>query len=216
MSLCDESASAWCGGSYWPGKGGTNPENGSSETEDQDMELTITGKNMEISDRIREYVDKKAGRLDRYLRGIDDASLELTRQSAKSAEDRHIAQLTVRVRGTILRAEERAADVFTAFDAVMDKMYRQIIRYKTRRRGRGRVQRGELQPPIEEYEEETPRQIVRSKRFVVLPMDEEEAAEQMELLGHDFFLFLSASTGDLNIIYRRWDGNYGLIEPELA
>ena len=180
------------------------------------MELTITGKNMEISDRIREYVDKKAGRLDRYLRGIDDASLELTRQSAKSAEDRHIAQLTVRVSGTILRAEERAADVFTAFDAVMDKMYRQIIRYKTRRRGRGRAQRGELQPPIEEYEEEAPRQIVRSKRFVVLPMDEEEAAEQMELLGHDFFLFLSASTGELNIIYRRWDGNYGLIEPELA
>jgi len=180
------------------------------------MELTITGKNMEISDRIREYVDKKAGRLDRYLRGIDDASLELTRQSAKSAEDRHIAQLTVRVSGTILRAEERAADVFTAFDAVMDKMYRQIIRYKTRRRGRGRAQREELQPPIEEYEEEAPRQIVRSKRFVVLPMDEEEAAEQMELLGHDFFLFLSASTGELNIIYRRWDGNYGLIEPELA
>ncbi|MGB3905209.1 MAG: ribosome-associated translation inhibitor RaiA [Anaerolineae bacterium] len=180
------------------------------------MELTITGKNMEISDRIREYVDKKAGRLDRYLRGIDDASLELTRQSAKSAEDRHIAQLTVRVKGTILRAEERAADVFTAFDAVMDKMYRQIIRYKTRRRGRARAQGEELQPPIEEYEEEAPRQIVRSKRFVVLPMDEEEAAEQMELLGHDFFLFLSASTGELNIIYRRWDGNYGLIEPELA
>lgn len=182
------------------------------------MDLTITGKNMEISDRVREYVEKKAGKLDRYLSAIDDASLELTRESAKSPEDRHIAQLTVRTRGTILRAEERAADVFTAFDAVLDKMYRQIMRYKTRRRGRGRVQEEELMPPppIEEYEEELPRQIVRTKRFVVLPMDEEEAAEQMELLGHDFFLFLNPETGELNIIYRRRDGNYGLIEPELA
>jgi putative sigma-54 modulation protein len=180
------------------------------------MELTITGKNMEVSDRIREYVERKAERLDRYLRDIEDASLELTRASAKSAQDRHIAQLTVRVKGTILRAEETASDVFTAFDAVLDKMYRQIMRYKTRRRGRGRPQEEELLPPIEEYEEEAPRQIVRTKRFLVLPMDEEEAVEQMELLGHDFFLFLNANTGELNIIYRRRDGDYGLIEPELA
>ncbi|HUW97096.1 MAG TPA: ribosome-associated translation inhibitor RaiA [Anaerolineae bacterium] len=180
------------------------------------MELTITGKNMQISDRIREYVEKKASKLDRYLKNIDEASLELTRSSAKSAEDRHIAQLTVRVRGSILRAEERAADVFTAFDAVLDKMYRQIVRYKTRKRARGRIQEDELMPPLEEYEEEAPRQIVRTKRFLVLPMDEEEAAEQMELLGHDFFLFLNTGTGDLNIIYRRRDGDYGLLEPELA
>jgi putative sigma-54 modulation protein len=180
------------------------------------MELTITGKNMQISDRIREYVEKKASKLDRYLNNIDEASLELTRSSAKSAEDRHIAQLTVRVRGSILRAEERAADVFTAFDAVLDKMYRQIVRYKTRRRARGRAQEDELMPPLEEYEEEAPREIVRTKRFIVLPMDEEEAVEQMELLGHDFFLFLNTGTGELNIIYRRRDGDYGLIEPELA
>jgi putative sigma-54 modulation protein len=180
------------------------------------MDLVITGKNMEISERIRDYVEKKASRLDRYLHTIDEASLELTRASAKSAEDRHIAQLTVRAKGTILRAEERSADVFTAFDAVLDKMYRQIVRYKTRRRTRGRAQEEELLPPLEEYEEEAPKQIVRTKRFLVLPMDEEEAAEQMELLGHDFFLFLNTNTGDLNIIYRRRDGDYGLIEPELV
>lgn len=180
------------------------------------MELVITGRNMEISDGMREYIEKKAGRLDRYLRGIDEASLELTRESAKSADDRHIAQLTVRVRGTILRAEERSADVFTAFDAVLDKMYRQIIRYKTRRRDKQRVQEEDLMPPIEEYDEEAPRRIVRTKRFQVLPMDEEEAAEQMELLGHDFFLFLNGNTGELNVLYRRRNGDYGLIEPELA
>lgn len=180
------------------------------------MELIITGRNMEVSDRVREYVEKKAGKLDRYLNNIDEASLELTKSSAKSAQDRHIAQLTVRVRGTILRAEETAADVFTAFDAVLDKMYRQIIRYKTRRRDRVRAREGELMPPVEEYEEEAPRRIVRTKRFAVLPMDEEEAAEQMELLGHDFFLFMNTNSGELNIIYRRRDGDYGLIEPELV
>jgi putative sigma-54 modulation protein len=171
---------------------------------------------MEVSDRVREYVDKKASKLDRYLANIEEASLELTRAGTRSQDDRHIAQLTVQVKGRILRAEESAADVFTAFDSVLDKMYRQIIRYKTKRRERGRGPEAEPLPPIEEYEEESPRKIVRTKRFVVIPMDEEEAAEQMELLGHDFFLFLNAETGDLNIIYRRRDGDYGLIEPELA
>lgn len=180
------------------------------------MEIIITGKNMEVSDRVREYVNKKASKLDRYLANMEEASLELTRAGAKSQEDRHIAQLTVRVKGSILRAEESAADVFTAFDSVLDKMYRQIIRYKTKRRARGRAPAADLLPPVDEYEEESSRKIVRTKRFVVIPMDEEEAAEQMELLGHDFFLFLNAETGDLNIIYRRRDGDYGLIEPELA
>ncbi len=180
------------------------------------MELIISGKNMEISDRIREYVDKKAAKLDRYLPHIDEAFVELARQSAKSRADRHVAQLTLRTKGSILRAEERAPDVFTAIDAVLDKMYRQIMRYKTRRRGRSRTQEEGLTPPIEEYEEEERKRIVRTKRFLVIPMDEEEAAEQMELLGHDFFLFLNANTGELNVIYRRRDGNYGLIEPELA
>ena len=180
------------------------------------MELIISGKSMEISDGIHEYVEKKAGRLDRYLAHIDEAVIELTRESARSSADRHSAQLTVRAKGTILRAEERSTDVFTAIDTVLDKMYRQIMRYKTRRRGRARIQEEELMPPLEEYEEEEPRRIVRTKRFLVVAMDEEEAAEQMELLGHDFFLFLNANTGELNVIYRRRDGNYGLIEPELA
>ena len=119
------------------------------------MELVITGKNMEISDRIRGYVEKKTDKLDRYLPRIDEALVELRTEGAKSSADRHVVQLTVRVRGTILRAEERATDVFTAIDAVLDKMYRQIMRYKTRGRGRRRVQEEGLMPPVEEPEEET-------------------------------------------------------------
>lgn len=180
------------------------------------MEPVISGRNVEISDTVREYIEKKTSRLDRYLPHVDEAHVELTRESTKSSADRHVVQLTVRARGSILRAEERAPDVFTAVDAVLDKMYRQIMRYKTRRRGRSRPQEEEFVPPVEEFELEEQKRIVRTKRFLVVAMDEEEAAEQMELLGHDFFLFLNGNTGELNVIYRRRDGNYGLIEPELA
>ena len=179
------------------------------------MQLMIQGKNIEVTDRLQEYIDKKVGKLDRYLPTITEARMELSVEGAKSAKDRQVAQLTLWSKGTLLRAEERTADMFTSIDAVVDKMYRQIVRYKGKRYGRGRGT-GEP-PPVEEFEEEEelPR-IVRTKRFQVSPMDEEEAVEQMELLGHDFFVFFNVNTNEVNVIYRRKDGNYGLIEPELA
>jgi len=179
------------------------------------MQLIIQGKNMEITDRLREYIEKKVGKLDRYLPTITEARVELSVEGAKSAKDRQVAQLTVRARGTLLRAEERSADMFASIDAVVDKMYRQIVRYKGKRYGRGRGP-GEM-PPVEVVEEEeAPPRIVRTKRFQVAPMDPEEAVEQMELLGHDFFVFFNVNTNEINVVYRRKDGNYGLIEPELA
>jgi putative sigma-54 modulation protein len=179
------------------------------------MQLIIQGKNIEVTDRLEEYIEKKVGKLDRYLPTITEARMELSVEDARSAKDRQVAQLTVRSKGTLLRAEDRTADMFTSIDAVVDKMYRQIVRYKGKRYGRGRGP-GEI-PPVEEIEEEeeAPR-IVRTKRFQVSPMDEEEAVEQMELLGHDFFVFFNVNTSEVNVIYRRKDGNYGLIEPELA
>ena len=178
------------------------------------MQLIIQGKNIEVTDRLREYIEKKVGKLDRYLPTITEARMELSVESARSAKDRQVAQLTVRSKGTFLRAEERSADMFTAIDAIVDKMYRQIVRYKGKRYGRGRGP-GEI-PPVEEFEEEAPPSIVRTKRFQVIPMDEEEAIEQMELLGHDFFVFFNVNTDGINVLYRRKDGNYGLLEPELA
>jgi len=178
------------------------------------MQLIIKGKNIEISEYLRHYVEKKIGKLDRYLPTISEARVELSVESAKSAADRQVVQVTLKSRGTILRAEERSDDIFASIDAVLDKLYRQIIRYKEKlyRRGKGRGQ----MPPIEEYEEEPPRRIVRRKRFQMSPMSEEEAIEQMELLGHDFFVFYNADSGEINVLYRRRDGNYGIIEPELA
>ncbi|MFQ5814665.1 MAG: ribosome hibernation-promoting factor, HPF/YfiA family [Anaerolineae bacterium] len=178
------------------------------------MQLIIQGKNMEVTDRLREYVEKKVGKLDRYLPTITEARMELSVESTKSAKDRQVAQLTVRSKGTFLRAEERTADMFASIDAIVDKMYRQIVRYKGKRYGRGHGP-GEM-PPVEEFEEEERPRIVRTKRFQVSPMDEEEAVEQMELLGHDFFVFFNINTNEVNVLYRRKDGNYGLIEPDLA
>ena len=180
------------------------------------MQLIIQGKNMEVTDRLQEYIEKKVGKLDRYLPTITEARMELSVEGARSAKDRQAAQLTVWSKGTLLRAEERTADMFTSIDAVVDKMYRQIVRYKGKRYGRGRGP-GDV-PPVEvdEFEEEVAPQIVRTKRFEVSPMDEEEAVEQMELLGHDFFVFFNINSNEINVIYRRKDGDYGLIEPELA
>jgi len=177
------------------------------------MEISIFARNMEMTPRLGEYVERKVEKLDRYLSSIDEARVDLTVENTRSASHRQVAQLTVRVRGTILRAEERTGDMFASIDAVLDKMYRQIARYKGRRRNRWQATAEEL--PIEEPVEETEWEIVRVKRFEVRPMTPEEAIEQMELLGHRFYIFLNADEGAINLVYRRDDGNYGLLQPEL-
>jgi putative sigma-54 modulation protein len=126
-----------------------------------------------------------------------------------------VAQLTVHSKGVLLRAEERSADIFTSVDMVIDKMQRQIDRYKSKRRNRYRSAPVEVAPPAFEEEETEDSRIVRTKRFRVTPMDPEEAIEQMELLGHSFFVFYDVEEGRINVVYSRRDGNYGLLQPEL-
>jgi len=186
------------------------------------LEVEIFGKNMEVTDRIRDYVDKKVGKLDRYLPGIDEARVDLAyAKSARSADDRQVAQITVRGRGFVLRSEERADDIFAALDTALERMQRRIERYKGKRqRGRGdgkSVAEIVAPPPLEEEVEEEGPVIARRKRFLLVPMDEYEALEQMSLLGHEsFFVFFNANTNSINVLYRRRDGNYGLIEPEVG
>ena len=182
------------------------------------MELIIKGKNVEVTDRLREYVEQKIGKLDRYLPSISEAWVELSSEETKAAQDRQVCQVTVRSNGTILRAEERSDDIFSAIDTVLDKMYRQIARYKGKRKNRWRGAGPTVEPlPIamEEEVEEEARSIVRVKRFPMTPMNLEEAVEQMELLGHDFFVFFNGEEGRINVLYRRKGGNYGLLQPEL-
>ncbi|MEJ2209213.1 MAG: ribosome-associated translation inhibitor RaiA [Anaerolineae bacterium] len=181
------------------------------------MELIIKGKNVEVTDRLRDYVEKKVGKLDRYLPSISEAWVELSTEETRSAQDRQVCQITVRSNGTILRAEERSDDIFFSIDNVLDKMYRQIARYKGKRQNRWRSAPTMPEPlPIEvEEDAEELSSIVRVKRFAMTPMLPEEAVEQMELLGHDFFVFYNADEGRVNVLYRRKDGDYGLLQPEL-
>lgn len=178
------------------------------------MDVSVFTRNMEMTPHLSEYVDQKVEKLDRYLPSIDEARMDLTVENTRNAAHRQVAQLTVRVRGKILRAEERTQDMFASIDAVLDKMYRQIARYKGKRQDRVHAVAEELDTG--EAVEETTGEIVRVKRFDVLPMVPEEAIEQMELLGHSFYVFLNADEGAINVVYKRGDGNYGLLQPELA
>ncbi len=190
------------------------------------LEVDIYGRNLEITKRMTDYVNKKVSKLDRFLSGIEEARVDLAYvKSARSASDRQVAQITVHGRGFVLRSEERAEDIFAAIDAALDKMQRRIERYKGKHyRGRGdgrsaaEVIPGEVVEPISEDETgELQPAIVRRKQFVVAPMDELEALEQMSLLGHEnFFVFFNANTNSINVLYRRRDGAYGLIEPTVG
>ena len=179
-------------------------------------EIEIRTKNMELTDRLREYVEKKVSKLTRYIRGIQSTRVDLKHEpSARSAQDRYAAQITVRGKRFILRAEERSDDIAIALNAALDNMQRRIRRYKGRHyRDRGEEVFVETNLPGEEEKTEAP-VVARRKRFALSPMDENEAIEQMELLGHSFFVFFNANTNTINVLYRRRDGTYGLIEPEL-
>ncbi len=188
------------------------------------LEVEIYGRNLEVTDRIQEYVDRKVGKLDRYLPGIEEARVDLAYvKSARSAADRQVAQITVRGKGFVLRSEERADDIFAALDTALDKMQRRIERFKGkhyRGRGDGKSVALEMVAPEMVAEEEAVDlgpTIVRRKKFFLIPMDEAEALEQMSMLGHEnFFIFYNAQTNAINVLYRRRDGSFGLIEPEVG
>lgn len=187
------------------------------------MQISITGKNLEITEALRKYVEKKIGRLDRYLpNNILEGRVELTVESTRAAKDSQVAQVTLRTKQTVLRAEESSADMFASIDAVFEKMQRQIDRFKGKRWSK-RLEGSEViaapEAAIVAAEEEPGDEhpaISRVKRFPMTPMDEEEAVEQMELLGHDFFVFFNGNQSQVNVVYRRKNGGYGLIQPELA
>ena len=184
-------------------------------------EVKVFGRNMEVSDQVHDYVSGKAEKLDRYLKEIEETRVELSHaKSARSASDRQVAQITVRGRRLLLRTEERSDDILSAFDTALDKMQRQIERYKGKReRGRGDGRSAADVAPPDEVDEPDGDElyIARRKKFAVYPMVEEEALEQMQLLGHDnFFIFFNGETNAINVLYRRRDGSYGLIDPEIA
>jgi putative sigma-54 modulation protein len=193
------------------------------------MEIEVRGKKLQLSKAVENYVSKKMGKLSHLLPSIVDTKVEISKEKAKSPTNRYVVQVTVKSDGMLIRAEERQADVYTAIDAADDVIRKQIGRFKGKyylRNRRAARQRKELGVAVAaetgaELETDTERKrvpdvIVKAKRFPIKLMTVEEASVQMELLGHDFFIFLNADNNSFNVLYRRKDGAYGLIEPEVA
>ena len=181
------------------------------------MELQITGKNVKLIPEVRRYIERKMGKLSRHLPNIIESKVEVAEEKTKSSKQRFVAQVTINSGGILLRGEERGEDLFTAIDKVTAIMDRQIEHHKGKRYEKGRgssLARNAFNPEVETAE--PTKKVAKVKRFAVKPMSVAEAIDQMELLGHDFFLFFNADTDSLNLLYRRKDGKYGLIEPELV
>jgi len=179
------------------------------------MKLQIITKNVEVSEAIQEQVKKKVSKLSRYLPTIDEGKIEILKENAKLPQQRFTIQVTLNSKGILIKAQEKAEDIRTALDNVTAALTNRIKRYKGKLYDKGRGISLARQGTTEEAEQTgAPKKIVKSKHFLIKPMLQDEAINQMELLGHDFFLFISAETGKLSLLYHRKDGNYGLIETE--
>ncbi len=175
------------------------------------IRINISGKNLEITEALRGYVEKKVAKLEKYLNDNQAFSAEVMLRTERGI---HIAEVTMSLSGVILRGEGKTGDMYTSVDAAVDRIERQFNKFRTKlgRRVPG-PKLGEVVAPTQGEVEEEPR-IVRTKRFALKPMDVEEAVMQMELVGHDFFVFRDADSGDVSVVYKRRDGNYGLIESQ--
>jgi putative sigma-54 modulation protein len=180
------------------------------------MRLQVKGKNVEVSESIRSYAERKLGKLDNKLAPATQVELELAVERNASIAANHVAEATIWTKGPTLRAREASGDMKASIDALVEKLERQVIRYRDKRRRRpGREDGGQPMDPTRATPDESAPSIVKVKQFAVKPMTPEEAVLQLELIGHDFFVFQNADTGDLNVVYRRRDGNYGHIEPQV-
>lgn len=180
------------------------------------MRLQVKGRNLEVSDSIRSYAEDKLRKLDRQLHELTLVELELAVEKNPSIADSQIAEATVWTKGPVLRAREASSDMKASIDQLTEKLLRQVEHYRARRsrrsaRGNGGNQGGA--PAVSD--EDNDLQIVRVKQFAVKPMSAEEAVLQMDLLGHDFFVFRNSDTSEVNVVYRRKKRGYGLIEPQV-
>ncbi|MDI6711164.1 MAG: ribosome-associated translation inhibitor RaiA [Thermoanaerobacterales bacterium] len=169
------------------------------------MRVNVRGKNIEVTDALRGYVEKRLKKLEKYLNNYGDAQVTLTVE-----RDSHRIEVTIPINGMILRGEESTGDMYASVDQVVEKLEKQVERFKGRITRRLRTA-GAAGVGVENEE---PLEVVRTKRFAIKPMEVEEAIMQMNLLGHSFFVFANAETEQVNVVYKRKDGNYGLIEPE--
>ena len=171
------------------------------------MQVSVRGKNVEVTDALRDYVFKKVKKLERYFEGAGETYATLSLE-----KDQHRVEVTIGFNGLLLRGEEQSPDMYASIDLVVEKLERQVDKYRTRISRRLRTGGGSL--PVAEEMQDAPK-VVRNKRFPMKPMHVDEAILQMNLLGHDFYVFTNAESELVNVVYRRRDGNFGLIEPQV-
>ncbi len=182
------------------------------------MQIVVKGRHMTVADPIREYAEEKIAKAGKVFdHNTITAEVELYHEKNPSIEKNQIAEVTVYTKGPVIRAKEAATDMYAAIDLVSEKLEKQFRKYKGKIKDRHSAKGAPPPIPAPEIalEEEEERTIVKTKVLQVKPMTEEEAMLQMELLGHDFFVFVSSETELVNVLYRRKDGNYGLIEPRV-
>lgn len=176
------------------------------------MQITFRGKNLDVTPALKEHATKRLSRLNRYFEQTLNAQVSLEVERGQ-----HIVEVTIPVSGLILRGEQRSSDMYASLDQVIDKLERQVRKYKTRINRKARTDGSvaavpDVEPDVEDADDDGPR-LVKTKRFTIKPMHTEEAIMQMNLVGHDFFVFVNGESGEVNVVYKRHDGNYGLIEP---
>jgi putative sigma-54 modulation protein len=179
------------------------------------MRLHVKGKNVEVTDAIHDYAERKLGKLAPQLADPTHVELELAVERNPSIADNHVAEATIWTKGPVLRAREASGDMKASIDLLVDKLERQVKRYRQKRRHeheRHRRANGDATGMVSIPSQEGV-MIVKTKQFVLHGMSPEEAVEQLELIGHDFFVFRNDDSGEINVVYRRRDGDYGVIEP---
>jgi putative sigma-54 modulation protein len=188
------------------------------------VDVTVKGRNISVTEALERYAFEKVERVSKFFddgRSVSRAEVELIHERNPSIPDPEVAEATLFINGTVLKAREASQDMYASIDRMSDKLERQVKRYRGRQidRWHGQIKSSDAEPAVEpepfvvEEEEEVEARIVRTKQFQMKPMSAQEAVLQMELLDHDFFVFTSAESGDINVVYRRRDGDYGLIEP---
>src|SRR5215211_7476529 len=178
------------------------------------MRLQVKGKNVEVTESIRSYAEEKLRKLERHLNDPTRVELELAVERNPSISENHVAEATVWTKGPVLRARESSSDIKASIDQLVDKLERQVKRYREKRRvaPRRHAPPPAEAPPVEL--DDTAVAITKKKQFTVNPMTPDEAVLQLELVGHDFFVFRNDESNGINVVYRRRDGHYGLIEPQ--
>ena len=176
----------------------------------------MKGRGVEVTDALRSYAEKRLGKLERQLPD-SQIELQLSAENNPSIKDSHVAEATVRTKGPVLRARESSHDMRASIDQLVDKLERQVDRYRKQGRSRRRRAARANGPSVDTLPvvpDESEPVILKTKQFAVKPMTPEEAVLQLELVGHDFFVFRNADSDEVNVVYRRNEGGYGLIEPQ--